>query len=115
MGRSRSPASAALLEPTQRRRGLASSSQLARRLSTPRARVVVSRLSLRFGALPMRVFITWSGDRSGQIAAFLPDWLQSVNQKIVPFVSKNDIEKGLRWPTEVAERLDEINFGIACV
>jgi len=63
----------------------------------------------------MRIFITWSGGRSEQIAQHLHEWLQSVIQKIVPYVSTNDIEKGSRWPTEIAQNLDEIHFGIACV
>ncbi|MBQ7718172.1 MAG: toll/interleukin-1 receptor domain-containing protein [Clostridia bacterium] len=63
----------------------------------------------------MKVFISWSGTRSKQIALILRDWLPTVIQALEPFVSSEDIEKGARWNTEIAQELNESTFGIICV
>lgn len=60
----------------------------------------------------MRVFISWSGERSKHIAeglrAFLPDVIQSLR----PFMSQADIEAGARWSSELKEQLDASSFGV---
>jgi hypothetical protein len=43
------------------------------------------------------------------------DWLPSVIQSIVPYVSSEDIDKGVRWSTDVAKELEGSDFGILCV
>ena len=53
----------------------------------------------------MRVFIIWSGERSGTVAVTLRDWLPDVLQKVQPWISA-DIEAGVRWSSEIAEQLD---------
>jgi hypothetical protein len=63
----------------------------------------------------MKVFICWSGDRSGRIAAFLREWLPSVLQNIDPFMSTEDIGKGLRWTDQLSSQLEVANFGIVCL
>jgi len=62
----------------------------------------------------MKVFISWSGERSRAVAEALRDWLPKVIQELDPWISSVDIEKGAMWPKELAERLDSTDFGIIC-
>ena len=63
----------------------------------------------------MEVFISWSGDRSGKVAEALRDWLPSVIQSVTPFTSASDIDKGSRWPNDLAIHLEEAQFGLICL
>lgn len=63
----------------------------------------------------MKVFISWSGEVSHKVAKALRDWLPSVIQSITPYVSSEDIDKGARWSSDIAEELDESSFGVLCV
>src|SRR5215469_3484041 len=60
----------------------------------------------------MRVFISWSGERSRQIAEVLKGWLPSVIQAIKPYFSPDDITKGSRWGSEIALDLQECKIGL---
>ncbi len=63
----------------------------------------------------MKVFLSWSGSRSHKVALVFRDWLPSVIQEIVPYVSSEDIDKGARWSTDIAKELYDSKFGILCV
>lgn len=63
----------------------------------------------------MKVFLSWSGGRSHKVALVFRDWLPSVIQEIVPYVSSEDIDKGARWSTDIAKELEDSTFGILCV
>lgn len=63
----------------------------------------------------MKVFLSWSGTRSHKVALVFRDWLPSVIQEIVPYVSSEDIDKGARWSTDIAKELSDSTFGILCV
>jgi len=64
---------------------------------------------------PVKVFISWSGTQSKQIAEILKKWIKNVIQSVEPFVSSEDINKGERWSNDIAKELEATNFGILCV
>ena len=63
----------------------------------------------------MKVFLSWSGTQSHKVALVFRDWLPSVIQEIVPYVSSEDIDKGARWSTDIAKELADSKFGLLCV
>ncbi len=63
----------------------------------------------------MKVFISWSGERSQEVAKVLHDWLPKVIQAIKPWMSAADIDKGARWSTDIALELKEAKVGIICL
>ncbi|WP_422004562.1 hypothetical protein [Roseivirga pacifica] len=63
----------------------------------------------------MKVFISWSGNKSHKVALVFRDWLPSVIQSIEPYVSSEDIDKGARWSTDIATELADSTYGILCV
>lgn len=63
----------------------------------------------------MKVFISWSGERSRQVAEALRVWLPRVMQAVRPWMSDADISAGSRWLAEVSSVLDETSIGIICV
>lgn len=60
----------------------------------------------------MKVFISWSGDRSKQLAEVIHWWLQHVLQFTKPFYSPEDIGKGRRWTNEISKELGQSQIGI---
>jgi hypothetical protein len=63
----------------------------------------------------MKVFISWSGERSRILAGFLRGWLGDVIHSIQPWMSDQDIDKGAWWTTQIANELEVSAFGIICV
>ena len=63
----------------------------------------------------MKVFISWSGERSKLLAIALRDWLRHILQSVEVWMSEADIGAGDRWGQEVARELSVCNFGIICV
>lgn len=63
----------------------------------------------------MKIFISWSGERSHALADALHDWLPLVLHYVQPWLSRADIEAGQRWADQVAKELEACNFGILCV
>lgn len=59
----------------------------------------------------MKVFITWSGDRSKRIAEYLKKWLEVVLPGVEAWVSSRGIEKGERWSSSLGEQLEAQHFG----
>lgn len=61
----------------------------------------------------MKVFISWSGQRSQRFAEFLKSWLeQVVPNGISAFVSSQNIEKGTRGLNTIAQELEAGDYGI---
>jgi hypothetical protein len=63
----------------------------------------------------MKVFISWSGERSHALALALHDWIPLVLHNVEPWLSEADIEAGERWAEAVAKELADSNFGVICV
>ena len=63
----------------------------------------------------MKVFLSWSGEKSHKVAIIFRDWFPSVIQSLEPYVSSEDIDKGTRWSTDIAKELEDSSFGILCV
>lgn len=63
----------------------------------------------------MKVFISWSLEKSRDVAFALHDWLPRVHQGIDPYVSEQDIYAGTRWALDIAKELEGSYFGIVCV
>ncbi len=63
----------------------------------------------------MKVFISWSGERSRLLAQALHGWLPLVLHYVKPWLSEADVSAGDRWAQVVAKELESSNFGIICV
>src|SRR5258705_10132077 len=63
----------------------------------------------------MKIFISWSGDRSKHIAAALKQVLPFVLQGEEIFMSELDITPGDRWGNKLNQKLEECSFGIICL
>ncbi len=62
----------------------------------------------------MLVFISWSGERSKEIAEGLKVWLKQTIQITEPWTSE-EISKGARWNQEINHKLSESKMGIICL
>lgn len=63
----------------------------------------------------MKVFISWSGELSKNIAEVIKKWLPCIIQSVEVFFSPDDIEKGENWDTKVSTELLECKYGIICL
>lgn len=63
----------------------------------------------------MKVFISWSGEYSREVAKKLSLWLPSVIQSVEVFYSPEDIGKGENWDRVLTKELEDCNFGIICL
>jgi hypothetical protein len=62
----------------------------------------------------MRVFISWSGDRSSQVARAVHDWIRASFPGVDPWLS-SDMQKGMSWSNTLLESLLNSTIGILCV
>jgi len=67
------------------------------------------------GDKSMKIFISWSGEVSFQVAKVLKEWIPCIIQDAEPYFSSEDIDKGARWSTDIARELESASFGILCV
>ena len=63
----------------------------------------------------MKVFISWSGALSHEVARLLSDWLPNVLQDVEPWLSSADIDKGSVWFGQIRDKLAETAIGILCL
>lgn len=62
----------------------------------------------------IRIFLSWSGDRSRLMANSLATWLPRIIHNCRTWISDRDIEKGQRWFDEIGKTLETHHFGIIC-
>jgi TIR domain len=60
----------------------------------------------------MKVFISWSGSISNEVAKVFANWLPCVLQSVGTFVSSEDIQKGAAWLDELNDALRSCCVGI---
>src|SRR6266446_8111437 len=63
----------------------------------------------------MKVFVSWSGERSRFVAFELSTWLRRVIQALEPWMSAKDIISGAVWQQEIKTQLTDAKFGIICL
>jgi len=63
----------------------------------------------------MKIFISWSGRRSGSFAEELKPWLEQVLPGTEVWSSIDDIDKGDIWFTEIIDGLKSCHCGVVCV
>lgn len=63
----------------------------------------------------MKVFLSWSGEVSKQLAEIFKEWLPNVLQYIEPYMSSQDIELGERWNENIVSSLSETDYGLVFV
>jgi len=62
--------------------------------------------------MALKVFISWSGSPSQELAEAFSTWIPKVLHGVKPYFTPSDIEKGARWATDIASELEECNFGL---
>jgi hypothetical protein len=62
----------------------------------------------------MKIFISWSGYKSKDVATFLKSWIEQIIQAAEPWISV-DIDKGKKWNGEIVNELSESKVGIICL
>lgn len=60
----------------------------------------------------MKIFISWSGQKSKKFASVFKEWIPSVIQAVKPYFSPSDIDKGARWASEIAKELEDCQIGL---
>ncbi len=63
----------------------------------------------------MKVFVSWSGELSKQIAESLKKWIPCMFNYVDVFFSQDDIERGENWDRVISKELSECNYGIICL
>lgn len=63
----------------------------------------------------MKVFLSWSGNRSKEVANLLSDWLCCVIQAARPWISTRDLDRGSLWFGEINDQLKDTTVGIICL
>jgi hypothetical protein len=60
----------------------------------------------------MKVFISWSGEQSKQLAEAIKEWLPRVLQSVELYFSDTDIQAGARWYSEIIDALEKSDAGL---
>jgi len=63
----------------------------------------------------LKVFISWSGTTSCEVAKLLSEWIGNVLQGVKCWFSPDDIEKGSLWFNDIGDGLSANNFGVLCL
>src|SRR5947207_2092207 len=64
---------------------------------------------------PVKVFTSWGGEASRQVGEALRDWLPWLFERVDPWISARDLDKGRQWQHEIMANLRTSRFGIVCL
>lgn len=59
--------------------------------------------------------MSWSGDRSREVAKLLDYWVKCVVQASRPWISTSGIDSGSIWFNQISSELQDTTFGIICL
>lgn len=62
-----------------------------------------------------KIFLSWGGATSRDIAKETKRWMESVVQAVEPFYSDRNIDSGSYFPTELIKPLEATNIGVICL
>lgn len=65
-------------------------------------------------AFRVKIFISWSGEASLEVARALKRWIRKVISPTRPWLSEEDIPPGSLWFNEIS-KISEFKFGILCM
>ncbi|WP_169331003.1 toll/interleukin-1 receptor domain-containing protein [Deinococcus gobiensis] len=60
----------------------------------------------------MKIFLSWSGDLSREVAEAFEEWIRCVIQTSDPWVSSHNIESGSVWFREINDQLKDVSVGV---
>jgi hypothetical protein len=60
----------------------------------------------------LQVFISWSGERAHAVSKVIKTWLPDVVRNAEPWLSSEDLQKGLQWLPELNKNLSTTGFGL---
>jgi hypothetical protein len=63
----------------------------------------------------VKVFISWSGEQSRQVALALHEWLPQALHAAKPYMSEMDTEAGGLWDYILSAELEATDFGVVCL
>lgn len=63
----------------------------------------------------MKIFLSWSGNKSQLVAELLNEWLRCTLQFTQPWLSNESIDRGALWFSEIANQLADTSVGILCI
>lgn len=63
----------------------------------------------------IKVFVSWSGERSRIIGEALRDWVPYIFPLLDPFLSTEDVEKGAKWRQVISGALEKSDLAILCL
>lgn len=63
----------------------------------------------------MKLFLSWSGNESKQLASIFKEWIPNVLQYTEPYMSAKDISLGEMWNNNIRNNLEESVFGLVFV
>ncbi len=63
----------------------------------------------------MKIFISWSGERSRAVAQVLKPWIKAVLQATEPWLSTHDIQSGATWRETLRDNLADVENGVICL
>jgi len=63
----------------------------------------------------MKVFISWSGEKSRAVAVALQAWLPSLFQSVDPWMSAAGFDKETRWGADMPDLLEESAYAVICL